>query len=101
MAEARSGERKGGGRGGSMPPRLPPPALTADVCVGRQAVAEQFHVPTRGIHAARWGQLPCPPTRSARSDRSPQPRAGPNSLRQALSMEERPQAPPWRERFLN
>lgn len=39
---------------------MPRAALTADVCVGRQAVAEQLHVPSGGIHAALGGgQLPC------------------------------------------
>lgn len=54
-------------------------ALTADVCVGRQAVAEQLHVPSGGIHAALGGgQRPCQPVRSAKLDPSPQPRADPD-----------------------
>lgn len=42
------GRRVAGRRGG---------ALTADVRVGRQAVAEQLHVPPGGIHAAAGRSL--------------------------------------------
>lgn len=47
---------RGAGRG----PCPPGPALTADVRVGRQAVAQQLHVPPWGIHAALGaeGQAP-------------------------------------------
>lgn len=51
--------------------RVPGSALTADVRVGRQAVAEQLHVPSGGIHVSLGAQLPCQPARSARSDPSP------------------------------
>lgn len=66
----------GAGRG----PCPPGPALTADVCVGRQAVAQQLHVPPWGIHAALGaeGQPPCQPARSARSDPNSQPRVDPD-----------------------
>lgn len=37
---------------------ITPAALTTDVCVGRQAVADQLHVPSGGIHAALWGAAP-------------------------------------------
>lgn len=84
---------------------VPGAALTADVCEGSQAVAEQLHVPSGGIHAALAGvgQLPCQPARSARSDPRA-PRADPDpasSLGQPLSLEEQPQGPPWRDGSLS
>ena len=80
-------------------------ALTADVCVGRQAVAEQLHVPSGGIHASLGAQLPCQTARSARSDPSSpleptltllSPRGSSAPWKGSPS-----QAPPWRERLPN
>lgn len=90
------------GRGGV---RVSGSALTADVRVGRQAVAEQLHVPSRGIHASLGAQLPCQPARSVRSDPSPslEPTVSPIPPRgSSAPWKGSPsQVPPRRERLPN
>lgn len=90
------------GRGGV---RVSGSALTADVRVGRQAVAEQLHVPSRGIHASLGAQLPCQSARSVRSDPSPslEPTVSPLPPRgSSAPWKGSPsQVPPRRERLPN